>query len=169
MRSRFISIPTPARRGDVGTVRGADMARQAISVLQNWDRAIKTSRPRPWAEAMFHVVAAVDFEYLICKRLWRGATLGTENVYIARPRLLRCIAETLDGVTYTPINANSRTASNGSDPDETQTVTYPYLAGDVIEATPGRGNTGVTIVDQQRGRLIDMNIDGRMWGVDAPP
>lgn len=160
------TAPAPARRGDRPTVRQANLHRAALLAMQSLDRAVKLSRPRPWAEYMPHEIIAVGDDVLTCVRVWRGTDRGTQPIFIFRPPRLRASELSRDGVTYVRVDAQTRTASEVGETDETQIVTPVYLVGDIVLAVPIRGRapvTGVPAVDEQRRALEDANGDGRAY------
>lgn len=132
-------------------------------------RALLDARgSRPWAESMVHQIAEVHGDYLTCRRVWRKDgmgedTLGVEDVFVARPRLIRRSLTTRDGVTFVYTDDQTLTASKPGETDETWLVTPKYIVGDRIEVEIIRGLTGVAEVDAQRGRPVDKNLDGRAW------
>jgi len=168
-----ISRPSPntrrVGRGSDVLARDQNDTAQAISVLQAIRNGQLATYATAWATYMLHAIVVVQVDYLQCVRVWRGATLGAETVYISFPELLKNLAYTRGTVTYTPTGIQTRIASDGSNPDETQTITPTYLAGDLILADPTRHPTGVLQVDEQRRGLVDRNVDGRSWGTDPPP
>ena len=162
----------PRRITSGQAIRARDQEDKRVAVLafiQQTSNALLVARPRPWAEAMVHEIVAIQGDYLECRRVWRGTDRGIEPVYVARPARLRTSETSRDGVTYVYTDNQTRTASKSGETDETQIVTPGYLVGDFIEVTVSRGVTGVTIVDEQRGRPIDNNVDGRAWAAVPPP
>lgn len=150
--------PTPGARisaKDIGQIRSA-------AHLLMMQRTLRSAVNRSWSEVMLHAVAEIFPDYLECLRVWRSTTLGSEIVYVARPARLRSELSR-DGVTYVYTDAQTRTASKAGETDELQLVTTGYLVGDLIEVTVSRGATGIPQVDEQRGRPIDTNVDGRAW------
>ena len=131
--------------------------------------AVTLGQRRPWSESMIHQIVNMTTDLLVCHRVWRGGTLGSEEIYVALPPLLRQSVTSRDGVTYTYIDLQTRTASKAGESDETQIITPNYLVGDLVEVEITRGLTGVPDVDQQRGRPIDKNVDARAWATVPPP
>jgi hypothetical protein len=106
------------------------------------------------------IIKSVTGDYLVCKTL-SGTTSGTEDVYVARPYLLRRTiwsGATRNGVTYTYSGDQSRAASTGGTAI-VEKVTPSYQVGDVIKATANiQGTTNVTGAEWE-----DDNRDGRSW------
>ena len=165
--SRGTSTGRRVRRGDPIRAKDNRDLSTALRTVQELDWAVKTAKPRPWAEMMLHSVVTIQDDYLECVRLWRGVTLGSQTVFVAKPDRLRNEASR-DGVSYIYANTQERTASKAGETDETQIVTPNYLVGDLIRVTISRGDTGIAQVDQQRGRPIDANVDGRAWATIPP-
>ncbi len=113
-------------------------------------------------------------DHLVCHS-WNGTTEGTEDIFIAKPPDLRSslTTEILRGVTidYSAYNniAQTRVATQrGTATTETQYITKPYIAGDVIWAvTAWSGvtftNTAVTPSRTETVTLLDLNIAGRSF------
>lgn len=86
-------------------------------------------------------------------------------VYVAKPFRLRprnYDGLTIGGVTYTSTGNSTRTASNGVDPDEDQTITPSYIDGQTIRVVRS------TYVDADNGfpfRWEDGSV--REWAVEA--
>lgn len=160
--------PRIVRPGDPILADDAGRVRDALRGLQNIRFRIATARRRSWAESMLHEITEVQADYLVCRRIWRAGALGTMDVFVAKPKLLRGSVTARDGVTYvySGPDAQQRTASKSGEADEVQKVTTPYLVGDVLEVQVVRGVTNIPEVDGQRGRPIDQNVDGRAWAVD---
>jgi hypothetical protein len=106
------------------------------------------------------IIGAVSGDYLVCKTL-SGTTSGTEDVYVARPYLLRRTiwsGATRNGVTYTYSGNQSRDATTGGTAIN-EKVTPSYQVGDVIKATANiQGTPNVTGAEWE-----DDNRDGRSW------
>lgn len=137
--------------------------------------------------AQAFVFRSMAADYLIC-RMWGGSptpTMGTTDVYIAKPIALRfsIISEIIAGATvnYTQysLNAQSRhavVANANPAREEDQVITPRYLTqqtltgnviipGSIIYAMPAQ-----TFVNNPSGQpigLIDMNGDAREWTESA--
>lgn len=157
-----------AAPGDAITAREWNRIRTQIDVLRGGSPVAVSAAPRPWSMSMRHIIVAVEDNYLSCARMWRGSDLGTNFVLVAKPELLRESVVLRDGVSYVYITSQHRTASKSGETDEDQYVTPTYLVGDIIEVEVLRAITGVTEVDQQRGRPVDKNLDGRQWATLPP-
>lgn len=160
--------PRNLRRGD--PIRASDQQDKRAALIQSFQRArnsLFVRRAQPWAHSMLHEITAIQDDYLECVRIWRGGTQGSATVYVAKPERLRNELSR-DGVTYVYSNPQARTASKAGETDENQFVTPIYLVGDFIEVEVSRGVTGIMEVDQQRGRPIDKNVDGRAWAAEPP-
>ena len=167
-RTTSVTPPRIARSGDPVRSQDWNQIRASIQSLQDTYRVTILARQRSWAETMEHEIVSIQGDYLTCKRVWRGSTLGSDDVLVAKPRLLRQSVTARDGVTYVYTDSQTRTASKSGETDELQRVTPKYLVGDRIEVTIVRGLTLITQVDEQRGRPIDKNVDGRAWAAEPP-
>lgn len=104
-------------------------------------------------------LVSVGTDHLVC-RLLDGATVGTEDVLVAKPYLLRASITARGGLTYSYSSSTARTADDGSSTED-QVVTPAYVAGDEIIATLVRGGTGVTVAGVP---LLWREInEGRAW------
>ncbi len=159
--------PRAVGRGDPIRASDAEAVRRAVREFSTALK-LKAAQTRSWSELMLHRVDVIHDDYLECVRIWRGVDVGTETVYVARPERMRATEVSRDGVTYVKVDSQTRTASKAGETDETQRVTPAYLVGDLIEVTISRGLTGIAVVDQQRGRPIDVNADGRAYASDPP-
>lgn len=104
-------------------------------------------------------------DHLRC-RTWDGETEGDEDIFIAKPWMLRRIPfdhQTRAGITYDYIGNASRWATRVSDNErEVQLIIPTYHIADVIFATASIiGGTGI-IVGSYR-TWLDENRDGRAW------
>lgn len=104
-------------------------------------------------------LVSVATDHLVC-RLLDGATVGTANVLVAKPYLLRASIAARGGLTYTYTSSTERTADDGSGTED-QIVTPAYVAGDEIVATLVRGGTGVTVASVPV-LWLELN-QGRAW------
>jgi hypothetical protein len=125
--------------------------------------------------AMFRVTAywtsgSNTYSDYVVARTWDGTTLGSTDIYIARPPNLRpsITSETIDGVaiTYTWSNGNQRSATDGTN-TETQKVFPRYTTGtapfDIIFAA-SVAKTGVAAVDAQSTPWQEIS-PSRTWQV----
>lgn len=95
-----------------------------------------------------------------------GFAAGSSQITIWKPLdLQRQVYDglTIDGVTYTHVNAQTRTGDDGST-EETQLIIPPYVVGSVICAVVV-GN-GAAAAGEPR-RLMDANVSGRAWAKGA--
>lgn len=167
-RTISLSKPPTVTAGDPVSASTFNAARASIrNLLDEYRRQLPTP-VRPWSETMEHQITGIQGDYLECVRVWRGETLGSEQVNVAKPRLLRQSVTARDGVTYVYTDSQTRTASKSGETDELQRVTPTYLVGDRIEVEIVRGLTLITEVDEQRGRPVDKNLDGRSWAAEPP-
>ena len=164
----YLESARPAQRGSPIRSQDAEATRKALRAITTSVK-LQAAQTRSWAELMLHSVTVINDDYLECVRVWRGSTLGTDVVFVARPKRLRGSETARDGVTYVLTDPQTRTASKAGETDETQRVTPDYLVGDLIEVTISRGLTGVAQVDAQRGRPVDANVDGRAWAAEPAP
>lgn len=106
-------------------------------------------------------VKSVEADYLTCRTV-TSAGVGTVDVLVAKPYLLRNAIVSRNGITYSYASTQERTATKSPD-TETQVVVPVYVAGDRIFAARAVGGaTGVK--DGTRPvRWLDMNIDARAW------
>lgn len=91
---------------------------------------------------------------------------GTVDITAARPYLLRRTpfdGQVYNGITYTYIDQDTRTATDGSTV-ETQRITPDYVLGDIIYVV--REVLGGTAVSVSL-RALDLNVDGRCWAAEA--
>ena len=118
------------------------------------------------------VVAQVQLTALgrdlnMCKLFLNGVASG-EAFPVAKPQLLRHLADTTtrNGITYTRVNAQQRTATNGT-VTETHVVSPAYVVGDVFYAESNLLEGPIKALDST-GTLIDcdwvdQNTDARAW------
>jgi len=147
-KARSVSRGSPIRAED------AEATRKALRAIASQIK-LNARQTRSWSEMMLHSITAIFNDYLVCKRVWRSGTLGAQDVFVARPERLRASEVARGTVTYVAVDPQTRTASKAGETDETQRVTPDYLVGDLIEVTISRGLTGITEVDEQRGRPMD--------------
>jgi hypothetical protein len=112
---------------------------------------------------------SINSDYLTCRTYDAITGEGGIDIYIAKPFKLRNPAsEVIDGVTvsYSSYSGQTRLASDGVNPDETQVINPRYLVDDLIYAVTV-DHTGVTVSSVELV-LIDINTDGRAWAkIDA--
>lgn len=115
------------------------------------------------------VIISVDADTLYCQDPDFGQDAEERATYqVAKPYMLRGSLSAHDGATFSYLGTNSRQANKAGEDPETQTITPRYVAGDelFIAAVPDSGirnypNVGDTV------DYIDLNVDGRMWAVEA--
>lgn len=121
------------------------------------------------------VIVTVHEDTLFCQDPDVGQDAEELITYhVAKPYLLRGSLETHDGATFVFTTANTRVASleiEGDDEEtvsENQTITPQYIAGDELFIA-AVGDSGIRDYPQAGDTVdwIDLNVDGRMWGVDA--
>jgi len=116
------------------------------------------------------VVQSVGPDHLVCRRLEPSGEIGTLDVYVLKPWLLRRApfdGQTLAGKTYTYQDHAIRTVAGESEA-ETQAITPDYAVQDVIFAavTDALGQLDPEdVYAPQRTVLVDVNVDGRAWAV----
>lgn len=111
-------------------------------------------------------------------RTWDGAVEGSEDVWIARPKLLRCPAERTIGdvlYEYTYIeDFRERTATWGEPEESESQVIVPHVEVD-DELWAVTAATGVVVLKDDHPELdedidvslLDLNVDGRAWAATA--
>lgn len=118
-------------------------------------------------------VKSVQGDYVTC-RTWDGTTEGGTDIKIAKPPKLRhsVTSESIEGVTIsysysTRSNNNDgqRTAS-ASGASQTEIIMPVYITNDVIFATKPLRGTGVSVSGTPL-EYLDLNVDGRAWGMVA--
>ncbi len=161
---RQIKLPTFAK--------GSMLQGQDLRDLADAVRAILTGSgndfqniPNPIAPItqQYNITSIAD-EYLVCSA-WDGTNLGTQDVKIAKPFLLR--KSTWDGytdsngVTYTVTGTQTLTAMDTSGNVENWKITFDYQVDDLITAVANvRGGYDS---DSDDIRWIDLNTDARAW------
>jgi hypothetical protein len=107
-----------------------------------------------------HRVYSFQPDYLVCRE-WDGVTLGSTDVLIAKPPILRNVGSaTIDGttVTYTyDASTVVRSASVTGFTPETHVIVPRYKVGDIIFAGQSVNGTNTS------SDLVDLNVDGRAW------
>jgi len=99
-------------------------------------------------------------DYLICRTLDAAGNVGTGDVNVLKPWILRRTpfeGLTVNGVSYT-YSANGTREANGT---ETQLITQDYFTG--AEITVLELNVIVELTTGIFTKLIDMNDSGRKW------
>ena len=120
-RNVRVDLPRLIQRGDPIRASDAQAVKAALSTLSNSVK-LQAAVNRPWAEMMLAQIIDIQPNDLGCVRVWRGNTIGTQAIFVARPARLRSEASR-DGVTYTYTDAQTRTASKAGETDEVQKVT----------------------------------------------
>ncbi len=110
------------------------------------------------------VIQSVANEWLVCRTLRWNADVnedetGTDDIYVARPYLLRNRVWSREGRSYTPASPNHRLV-NGQDEE---ILTHVYVGGDEIHAVKVRGGSGLLDPMGEPIGWVDVNTDGRMW------
>lgn len=106
-------------------------------------------------------------DYLRCRTWdWRSETEGDEDVFVARPWLLRRSSFediTRAGIHYTYSTNSTRTARRTSDnATEVQIIIPMYYIGDILKAEKGIvGDTGVVVEDVMLE--WEARTEGRAW------
>jgi hypothetical protein len=120
-------------------------------------KAAGTSSP---SSVKMHRVYSFQPDYLVCRE-WDGVTLGSADVLIAKPPILRNVSSaTIDGttVTYTyDASTLIRSASVVGFTPETHVIVPRYKVGDIIFAGQSVNGTNTNAT------LVDLNVDGRAW------
>lgn len=93
---------------------------------------------------------------LVCKPVGGD---GTDSLEVLLPPLYTELSRPFPAgtVTYVYTDINTRTASGAAGPNETQLLTPPILAGEIIATEWSDANVAYVMLG-----------DGRMWGVDPP-
>ncbi len=116
-------------------------------------------------------VITIQGDFLTCRK-WDGATLGTQDIYVARsPELRRSYFEKVGGVAYSSdgdaftatfvYSSNTKRVKTISGVAETQVV-IPYYQTDIpIVASSQSNATGVTDPDGNMIYLVEMTQ--RAW------
>lgn len=75
----------------------------------------------------FHVMS-VDLDWLVC-RAFDGSDIGTEDVFVAKPPLLRGSVTAYGSATYSGYNVTGteRTSTVSGETDETQVIVPAYI------------------------------------------
>lgn len=124
---------------------------------------LKSGKSKAISIGRFRIMDASPSDYLVCRET-DGTAIGTRDIYVARPTLLRNMSSR-DGVDFSYSNSQTRTANNGAD-TESQVIVASYLAGDEIFAMRGILRGSGVYSDPGRIRKvewIDLNLDGRYW------
>lgn len=114
-------------------------------------------------------ISSIEADYLVCNPINTEDDSVTDAiVYVAKPPLLQNI-ESWNGITYTYADAQTRTATEGSDTED-QVVVPAYVEGDDIIAISniicGTGVTREDGGDELQIEWMDINFDGRAWAKD---
>lgn len=110
-------------------------------------------------------IDSVEEDYLVCHS-WDGTTEGTVAINVAKPWKLRFDKDNyqlLTEIAKVGSDTQKATATVSSD-TETWVVTPSYEENDEIYAISGK--TGVVVGGADVG-LVDLNVDGRAWAVEA--
>jgi len=160
----------------VGQVITAEALNAPIGKLNEILSGVKPAVQVESAPGVSAVVAQVQLTTLardlnMCKMFVNGVASGAEFP-VAKPRALRHLGDTttVNGITYTRVSAQKRTATRGSD-SETQVVTPTYFVGAVFYAVGNIENGPIKALDSN-GVLIDcewvdLNTDAREWAKEA--
>jgi hypothetical protein len=120
-------------------------------------------------------IDAIKGDYLVCLP-WDGTTSTTtingvviqERFLVARPHLLQTKLLSHNGITFVYTADQTRTASDGVNPDETQVIVPAYAEEDEIVAMRNlTGGTGVVSAGGQEVEWFDLNTDARAWAKEA--
>lgn len=117
----------------------------------------------------FQVQSVAD-DWLVCKKM-TSAGAGTTTLKVAKPPLLQRTPyddETIDGVTYTYTDGDSRNADDGTfEEDQEIIISYTEAVDGLIFAA---GPMNTLIVDDSDKPIVwmDLNVDGRHWARKKP-
>ena len=181
--SRFVAKQTPltadmlnqaidhanATRSVTGG-RGILVRRVASGWIIELARAAQAGLAGDAVKATLMQVVTIENDYLTCQIVADGTASGA-SLYIAKPFQLRHDAAYYDGVTtWTTIDAQTADESDGATTERWAT-NLVYFVGCKLYAYQPTGGTGLTIsglVGYEEPLVVDwldLNIDGRKWGV----
>lgn len=112
-------------------------------------------------------IDVIENDYLICNT-WDGTTLGTTDIYVAKPYLLQQISHNypwIDTSSLTTINDQTVTVEVMS-VQFTWQITPPYAEGEVIWATPTTLDD-IAISPGVYCSYVDLNTNGHAWAEEA--
>jgi hypothetical protein len=115
-------------------------------------------------------VQSVGADHLVCRHLEPDGSVGTVDVFAAKPWTLRRTpfdGQTIDGKSFVYSDNATRTVTKDAQ-EETQAITPDYAVDDVIFAavTDVLGQIDPEdVYDPGRTVLVDANVDGRAWAV----
>lgn len=110
------------------------------------------------------VITEVAGDYLVCRE-FDGTQQGDQNVFVAKPPLLRNSLGSRASITYTYANVDERTADNSAETED-QVVVPSYAVDDEIYAVRGLVRGSGVLSDPggtQKIEWLDLNLDARAW------
>lgn len=113
------------------------------------------------------VVKIDEGDYLTCRSLDACDVEGSQDINVLKPWTLRKSpfdGKTINGITYVYSQNYQRTATT-NDYEEIQYITSEYWVDCVIYAA--KMSIGVEVETDEYASWIDVNVDGRAWGVES--
>ncbi len=153
------------RQGEALTAKKLSQPVDAINRIQKGIPLPKqiVTREFPKAACKQFKIKSIQGDYITCNS-WDGTTLGTEDVLIAKPYLLRKTPFhnlTRNSVSYVYSTDVKRTATKSPD-TETQVIVPEYVVGDIILALSNIIG-GTSITSPQIIIWNEVNESGRAW------
>lgn len=159
------TVPRPFKAGETLSARALNRVVAGVVRARAGIRS-PAQIPVPQTGAILQVNVVEQGGDWLKVRTWDGETEGTEDLYVAKPYLLRRSLPSWNGLTFTYTSDYEREATDGVDTED-QVIVPAYVIGDILYVVRPIGGTDVVDDDTAPVVWLDLNVDGRAWAKTA--